>query len=165
MALLYVFLFSPRWSRAGRDVWAVNSVLYLYLAFVLFFTLMPILTSIPFVLNHPYGSMNTIPFVDVLNGRGDFVRQVLLNVLLMMPFGFLFPLTRTGRQRFGRTALACFLLSLAIELLQPLLDGTRSSDVTDLITNTLGGVIGYAFFLLLRPVTGWILRRLRGREQ
>ncbi len=42
---------------------------------VLYFTLMPIITSLPFIFNHPYTSMNLDPFIDVLNGRGDFMRH------------------------------------------------------------------------------------------
>ena len=51
--------------------------MYIYLSLVLFFTLMPIIASIPFILNHPYTPMNLIPFVAILMGRGDFVRQVI----------------------------------------------------------------------------------------
>ena len=47
-------------------------------------------------------------------------------------------------------------LSLSIELLQPLLNGARRSDITDVITNTLGGLLGYLLFLAFRP----LLRRL-----
>ena len=36
----------------------------------------------------------------------------------------------------------------------------RSCDVTDLITNTLGGVLGYLLFWLLRP---WVERALGRR--
>lgn len=52
-------------------------------------------------------------------------------------------------------------MSLGIELLQPLIDGFRSADITDLITNTVGGVIGYGIYLVFRPVTSWILERVR----
>ena len=31
----------------------------------------------------------------------------------------------------------------SIELLQPLISGARSSDITDVITNTVGGILGY----------------------
>ena len=34
------------------------------------------------IFNHPYDSMNLVPFIDVLNGRGDFIRQVGLNVIM-----------------------------------------------------------------------------------
>ena len=52
--------------------------MYIYLSFVLFFTLMPIIVSIPFILNHPYTPMNLIPFVDILMGRGDFIRTFVI---------------------------------------------------------------------------------------
>ena len=43
-------------------------------------------------------------------------------------------------------------LSLGIELLQPLINAARSADITDLITNTVGGAVGYSGYVLLRPV-------------
>lgn len=101
--------------------------------------------------------MNMVPFVDVLMGRGDFVRQVVLNVIMTVPFGFLFPLIQNGTAKFGRTVFFCFLMSLGIELLQPLINGFRSSDVTDLITNVVGGMLGYGFYVMFKPVTFWIL--------
>lgn len=161
LALLYVLVLFPRWRAKGRDRLFVNTLLYGYLSFVLYFTLMPILTSIPFVLNHPYTPMNLVPFIDVWAGRGDFLRQILLNIIMTVPFGFLFPLTQLGKGKLGKTVLFCFLMSLGIELLQPLLSGSRSSDITDLITNVTGGILGYALFVLFRPVTSWVLDRLR----
>ena len=49
------------------------------------------------------------------------------------------------------TVLATFLMSMLIEVLQPFINGYRSFDVTDLITNTLGGVLGYFGFTIIRP--------------
>lgn len=161
LILLYVFVFYRRWKNEGKDRLLVNTLMYIYLSFVLYFTLMPIITSIPFVLNHPYTPMNLVPFVDVLKGRGDCYRQVILNIVMTMPFGFLFPLTRNRTAGFGRTVFYCFLMSLGIELLQPLINGLRSSDVTDLITNVIGGMLGYAFYTICRPVVFWILGHLK----
>lgn len=137
----------------------INTLFYLYLSFVLYFTLMPVVTSLPFLLNHPYKPMNLVPFIDVSLGRGDFSRQVVLNVVMTLPFGFLFPLS--GRQTAGlrRTLAACFLMSLGIELVQPFFG--RSSDVTDLITNLLGGALGYGLCCLFKPAALWALRRLK----
>lgn len=161
LVLLYAFVFFRRWRQKGRDILFINTLMYVYLSFVLYFTLMPVITSLPFILNHPYKPMNMVPFVDVLKGRGDFIRQILLNVIMMVPFGFLFPMTRTPAAGFGRTVFCCFLTSLGIELLQPLINGFRSADITDLITNTTGGMVGYVLYLALRPVTSWVLARLR----
>lgn len=159
LAILYVFVFFGRWKGRGKDVLLVNTLLYLYLSLVLYFTLMPVIASLTFILHHPYKPMNLIPFIDVSMGRGDFFRQVVLNVIMTMPFGFLFPLTRKGNGKFSRTVPFCFLMSLGNKLLQPFFG--RNSDVTDLITNVAGGVLGYGIYMIFRPVTRWILDRLR----
>ena len=161
LALLYAFVFFGRWKAKGRDRLLVNTLMYIYLSFVLYFTLMPVITSVPFVLDHPYKPMNLVPFADVLARRGDFLRQVVLNVIMTMPFGFLFPLTRGRSAKFSTTVFFCFLMSLGIELLQPLLSGFRSSDITDLITNVIGGMLGYGFYMILKPAAFWILDHLK----
>lgn len=161
LILLYVFVFFRKWKPKGKAAWLVNTLMYVYLSFVLYFTLMPVIISLPFILNHPYSPMNMVPFVDVLTGRGDFMRQVVLNIIMMVPFGFLFPKTRTPAAGFGRTVFCCFLMSLGIELLQPLINGFRSADITDLITNTIGGMIGYILYIAFRPIISWVLAHLR----
>ena len=161
VGFLYVFVFYKKWKTRGREVLLVNTLMYVYLSFVLFFTMMPVIASIPFMLDHPYMPMNLVPFIDVSLRRGDFFRQVILNVIMTLPFGFLFPLTRDKRAKFGVTVFFCFLMSLGIELLQPFFD--RSSDITDLITNVIGGALGYGLYAIFKPVTFWFLERLKTR--
>lgn len=161
LVFLYVFVFFRKWRTQGRDRLLVNTLMYTYLSLVLYFTMMPVVASIPFMLNHPYKPMNLIPFIDVSLGRGDFFRQVLLNIIMALPFGFLFPLTRSQRSRFGATVFFCFLMSLGIELLQPFFN--RSSDITDLITNVIGSALGYGLYIIFKPVTSWVLKRLKTR--
>lgn len=159
LVLLYFFIFFQNWRIKGRDRLLINTLMYVYLSLVLFFTMMPVITSIPFILNHPYKPMNLIPFIDVSLRRGDFFRQVCLNVIMTIPFGFLFPLTGNKRVKFGATVLFCFLMSFGIELLQPFFN--RSSDITDLITNVIGGVLGYGLYAIFRPVTFGVLEQLK----
>lgn len=164
LALLYVLVFFPKWKSRGKDRLLVNTLMYLYLSLVLYFTLMPVIASIPFVLNHPYTPMNLVPFIDVFMGRGDFLRQILLNIVMTMPFGFLFPLTQNKPAGFLKAVFSCFLMSLGIELLQPLISGSRSSDITDLMTNVLGGMLGYSLYLIFKPITFRILNHLKSKE-
>ena len=159
LIFLYASVFFRRWRPQGRDVLFVNTLMYAYLSAVLFFTMMPVIVSIPFMLDHPYKPMNLVPFIDVSLRRGDFFRQVGLNIIMTMPFGFLFPLTRDKKAKFSATVFSCFLMSLGIELLQPFFD--RSADVTDLITNVIGGVLGYGFYAVFKPITFWVLERLK----
>ena len=107
--------------------------------------------------------MNLVPFVDVLNGRGDFIRQVALNVIMLIPFGFLMPLTNKKNTKFLKVIFYTFILSLSIEILQPLIDGFRSADITDLITNVVGGSIGYIMYLIFKPLTTKILNYIKNR--
>ena len=98
--------------------------------------------------------MNMEPFEDAINGRGDFARQIVLNVIMTVPFGFLYPLCRCAAgKKCGllRCVLMIAALSLSIELLQPLINGARNSDITDVITNTAGGLIGYVTYAIFVP--------------
>ena len=97
---IYIFMFYRKWKVQGKDVLFINTIMYIYLSFVLYLTLMPILVSLPFIFNHPYELMNLVPFVDVTNGRGDFIRQVVLNIVMTIPFGFLLPLVREKKDKF-----------------------------------------------------------------
>ena len=159
LGAIYFIFFYRRWKNRGIGRFLVNTILFVYLSFVLYFTLMPVIVSIPFLFDHPYRPMNMHPFDDYLSGRGDTVRQILLNVILLVPFGFLLPLVK--KQRFLTCAAWTFLFSLGIELIQPLLSGFRSSDITDLVTNTTGGILGYLLYLLFRPLTDAAMKRLK----
>lgn len=161
LILLYLFIFYKKWKVKGKDVIFINTIMYIYLSFVLYFTLMPIVTSLPFIFNHPYKPMNLVPFVDAINGKGDFIRQIVLNIIMTIPFGFLFPLMGSRKAKLLKTILYTLLLSLSIELLQPLINGFRSSDITDLITNVLGGIIGYIIYLIFKRVVIKVLNFLK----
>ena len=163
LIIIYFWKFYKKWKEKSREVLIVNTLMYIYLSFVLYFTLMPIITSLPFIFNHPYTPMNLVPFIDVLNSIGDFVRQVGLNVIMTIPFGFLMPLVKKENARLLKVVFYTFLLSLGIELLQPLINGTRSADITDLITNVLGGIIGYIMYLIFKPLTTKILNYIKDR--
>ena len=64
------------------------------------------------------------------------------NILLLMPLGFLLPLTDRNRWKMGRTVLTGFLFSLGVELCQFLLKRGQF-EIDDLINNTLGVLVGY----------------------
>lgn len=163
LIILYFVIFYKKWKEKGKDILVINTIMYIYLSFVLYFTLMPIITSLPFIFNHPYTPMNLEPFIDVTFGRGDFIRQVVLNIIMMIPFGFIFPIIKSNDSKkvFFKTILYTFSFSLCIELLQPLISSSRSSDITDLITNTIGGIIGYILYIVFRPLINKILNFIK----
>ena len=79
------------------------------------------------------------------------------NILLFLPFGLLYPLSRKNAWWLETVAVG-FSLSLAIELIQPYVG--RVSDLSDLSMNTLGVLLSAS---LIHPLL-WAVRRLRGRE-
>ena len=82
-------------------------------------------------------------------------KEVISNITVFVPFGFflseyLAAVKRRGVwRRLFCSALVAFLLSLLIEFLQIFLH-VGFFDVTDLVMNTVGGVIGACLALLLR---------------
>lgn len=93
-SILYFLVFYKKWKSKDKSTLIIYTIMYVYIFGVLYFTLMPILTSLPFIFNHPYVSMNMNLFDDLFNGRGDFLRQIILNIIMMIPFGFLVPLIK-----------------------------------------------------------------------
>ena len=158
---IYISMFYRKWKVQGKDVLFINTIMYIYLSFILYLTLMPILVSLPFIFNHSYVPMNLVPFIDVSDGKGDFIRQVVLNIIMTIPFGFILPLIKNKKTNLIKIILYTFLLSLGIELLQPLINDFRSSDITDLITNVLGGIIGYILYIIFKPLTTKILHYIK----
>ena len=151
LVAVYAAWLLPKWRRLGKRPLLVYTLMYGCLAGIVRFTLMPVLTALPFCLDHPYIPMHMAPFEDVIHRHGDYVRQIVLNVVLFLPFGVLQPLCdrcRGRRPRFWRCLLLALALSAGIELVQPLLHVFRRADITDVITNTIGGVLGYALWAL-----------------
>ncbi|MDR2515359.1 MAG: VanZ family protein [Christensenellaceae bacterium] len=96
--------------------------------------------------------VNLVPFQGV--GEGAARHEILLNILLFVPFGLYLSMLR-GEWPFFVRLLPIFAASLAFELLQ-FAFGIGISDLSDLIGNTLGGALGIGAFALLR-------RLLKGR--
>lgn len=87
-------------------------------------------------------TVNLIPFSDPEYSKVGYV----LNVIMLMPFGFLVPTLFRDKRKLWKTALAGALFSVLIECSQLL--NYRSTDVDDVILNTLGAAIGYGIYRL-----------------
>jgi glycopeptide antibiotics resistance protein len=92
-------------------------------------------------------SVNLIPLMTL---RLEDVRTSLLNVLMMVPFGFGLPFITNFRMK--KVVVAGLFLSIGIEFLQLLTGFTsnttfRVADINDLIFNSVGAAIGYILFI------------------
>lgn len=77
--------------------------------------------------------------------------NIVLNVAMFVPAGILFPLVFPKLDRWCKVSAAGAGLSLFIELLQLILN-RGAADIDDLITNTLGCVIGYSLLAAFRAL-------------
>ncbi|KUO64011.1 MAG: teicoplanin resistance protein VanZ [Gracilibacter sp. BRH_c7a] len=124
-----------------------------YLTGVLSFTGIPSIIDIvqnsfgivtPKGLNFPPDEINLIPFRWLAEG----LRLYIENILLFIPLGFMLPFIWKKYEVLWQTALSGITFSLIIELSQ-LFNG-RITDIDDLLMNTLGALIGWVIFRLLK---------------
>lgn len=161
LVLIYFLFFYKKWNKKPKKTLIINTLMYTYIVMVLFVTLMPL--PIPFLngTNNLFlETVNLIPFRDLRLNYYGAVREIFLNIIMMIPFGFLYPIIR--KVGILKTVTVVFLFSLTIEstqLLSAFWGGlaSRSFDVTDLVTNTFGGLVGYLFFSTLKPIIFKIL--------
>jgi glycopeptide antibiotics resistance protein len=82
------------------------------------------------------------------------ILQNVANIFLLFPLVFALCLLKPGIRHFKKVLLMSFLMSLAIETTQAILDllfdFNRVFEVDDLITNTLGGVLAYLLYKIVK---------------
>ena len=96
-------------------------------------------------------SINFMPFGGSLitNGRID-IKEIVYNVLVFVPLGVYVGVFKPTWP-FLKKAIPSLCLSLLFEILQ-FVFAIGASDITDLIGNTLGGVIGIFIFLFFNKI-------------
>lgn len=118
----------------------------------------------------PTPRLELIPFADIISvlmdtttpGAGAFT-NIVGNLVLLLPLGFLLPLFWRYFDSAKRTILFSAGLSLSIELIQIIAGGVTSVD--DLIFNTVGAAIGFVLAkLLLRACPRLMPQRARNAE-
>lgn len=130
-------------SGTTRRIRMLLGMAMLYLALVLHVTGAGTLyNGIQFGMVGQWQDVNLLPFSRTIDPVG-----YVLNIVLFVPFGMLMPMLGAGWDKLGRVAAAGLVFSLLIELSQLL--NLRSTDVDDLVMNTLGAVLGYAVWRLL----------------
>lgn len=155
MLIIYVGYFFPKWKN-DKFTLITNTLFYIYICSVFWLTILPLPLGYGIHLKHYAGYQygNIYPFHDFLLGRIGAKRDIILNVIMLIPFGFIYPIIK--KKKLFRTVVAAFTFSLMIELFQLMITifitNYRSFDVTDLITNTIGGLIGYVIYLLFKAL-------------
>ncbi len=157
IALIYFIIYQIYLKKKEKKYIIKFSIMYIYLFLVLCVTILPIdftldpkwkyHTSINFTYVH------IKPFNDLILGHYGALKQVILNIIMTIPFGFLYSSLKKNTSIINVT-ISTFLLSFVIEMLQLIMTvfllHYRRCDITDLITNAVGGIIGFLIYKLLK---------------
>lgn len=145
---LFLFLQQRYWKKGSQTV--------LYLLFALYLCGMYAAAGLPAFTRIRFRPRLNFTFFAYM--FSDY-RSSLLNVLFFMPLGFLLPTIWKQFRTVWRTVLFSLGASLLIELAQLL--SPRATDVNDLITNTVGGILGYAIAMILQ----WLFPALQSDNE
>ena len=158
----------PRSSPAagGSDARRARSGILLPVLFTVYLVLLTWIViwklEIPFVGTGDLRQLKLIPFAPSACDGASAPSEVALNILLFVPFGVYLGLLAPARS-WWRSAAAVAGASLAMEVVQYVL-AVGSSDVTDLVTNTAGGLAGLGVLALaqrrLGARTGPVMSRI-----
>ena len=141
--------------RLGRKGVLYHLPRFALVGCVLSLVYLTLLWYFPDITFHPgYHLLNLHPFIWVTQcyemGVRQMIRQLLLNIAMFIPLGFLLPVAVKKARRGWVTLLFVLLATVTIETLQYFMG--RSADIDDVIMNALGGGIGYGVFRLVNRV-------------
>ena len=96
-------------------------------------------------------SINLIPFMGsvIVNGKID-ISEIINNIVVFIPVGIYICMLKNDWPILKKISVG-FFISLSIEVLQFIL-AIGATDITDLIGNTFGGIVGIGVFYLFSKV-------------
>lgn len=149
--VIYLLIRAAVSIRNKRIDWKcerLHILMYINLLVILYFTFSPLVLDFDRILDC---RINLLPFVYLTDyeNRTHMILNIFGNILMFVPTGIILPILYKRLDNFFKVALTGFLISLAIEIFQ-LPFAARTSDVDDLIMNTLGVAIGYVVFIIAR---------------
>ena len=100
-----------------------------------------------------YGINNFIPFKEIFRypiGSSNFIKNVIGNITLFIPFGF-FSSYYLKNKKMLTPFILSLITSLTIESVQFYIG--RVFDIDDIILNTLGGIIGFLFYIAFDAIS------------
>jgi glycopeptide antibiotics resistance protein len=98
-----------------------------------------------------FRGLNLIPFAGsvVKNNRLDY-NEIILNIIIFIPFGLYLSMIKLN-WLFWKKIILIAGASLLFELLQ-FLFAIGGTDITDLMSNTLGGAVGIGFYVVFSKI-------------
>ena len=98
-------------------------------------------------------NINLVPFGEsvIINGKIDF-DEIIVNVIIFIPLGLYLNMLKKDWKWHKKIGFIAG-LSLIFEILQYIF-AIGATDITDLITNTLGGIVGLGSYEILNKILG-----------
>ena len=144
-AMLYqiVLLLGKRKSTSTHYTWTYIMMIYIWLVISVtgIGSIWDIISKGGLMATFQQANVSLIPF------QSEGIFTYCMNVIMLMPLGFLLPYIWKNFRNPLKVALTGFLFSVFIEFSQ--LPTNRLSDIDDLIMNTLGAVLGYVVWKLI----------------
>ena len=166
LLFLIVYLFYYRKKQYSFYQLLLLILSYIYITMVIGVTMTPIplnMTELKYMQNLYSGfDYYNLDLLRDIVYMGD---QFLLNIVLFVPFGILFPLRR-NKINYKSVLLASFLFSLGIELSQLGISVLLQTpawffDVDDILANVLGGMLGcFIVKMLIEPVVSSVMKQI-----
>lgn len=128
-------------------------LLVIYLAVLTWIILFKMELNIKLLQNMNFRNINLIPFAGsvIVNGKLE-LSEIILNIAVFIPFGMYLSML-DSKISFIMKILPIFAVSLMYEVMQYCF-AIGASDITDLLGNTLGGLIGIGLFSVFSRILG-----------
>lgn len=117
-------------------------------------------TGVPNAYNHYFNFNYT--YAPIISGAKHLIGHHILNTVLFVPVGFMLPLLWKPFNKIYLTLIYGSVFSLLIEVAQ--MFNIRVTDISDWVLNTVGTVIGYLIFILIRAIAPSISKFTIGKE-
>lgn len=150
-AVLAAFIYLPLYfyQRKNNVDWLRHAACYVFIGACVLISFATLFLGIRFNLN--YGKLNLRPFIWITEvydmGFRPMIEQLILNVFMFIPLGFLLPIIFKTLRSFWKTTVCSLGITFFIEFVQYFTG--RSADIDDLIMNLLGGMLGYGVHYLI----------------
>lgn len=158
LALIFILIISILYlpillylKKKGKSV--IRQLSYIGLICSIFLIIFATILYMPITFKPEQHILNLKPFNWISTSK-DILNQIMVekvpNIILFVPLGFFIPAVFKNKRKLYKTALISFCMTFSVEFFQYFIG--RFSDIDDVITNVLGGIIGYAIFKLLNAI-------------
>lgn len=130
-----------------KGISPIRQISYIGLGASIFLIIFATILFMPITFKPETHILNLIPFNLQEIGIEQFLIEKIPNIILFIPLGFFLPAVFKSNRKAYKTILIIFTITFGIEFFQYFIG--RSSDIDDIITNLLGGIIGFIVFKLL----------------